>query len=240
MLFEGSRVVITGASGNLGGAAARAFHWHGARLALVGRDAKRLHSAFTDLDEERGHLFCAVDLTDPDATAKSLGAVVEEFGAVDVLINIAGGFRATAPVHKLPRGEWESMLDLNARSVVHAAQAIVPSMIETGGGKVINVGSSASTYGSRNMSAYAAAKAAVLRITESMSAELRDHNISVNCVSPGTLDTPQNRAAMPNADFSRWVSPDAVADVIVFLASDVARAIHGQNIQAAGLAAGLN
>src|SRR5204862_3367006 len=122
------------------------------------------------------------------------------------------------------------MQDLNVRTLLHAVQAVVPGMVARGRGKVVNVGAQAALRGAGGMGAYAAAKSQVLRLTESMAAELREHGINVNCVLPSIIDTPQNRAAMPNANPQRWVSAEALADVIAFLASDAARAIHGAGI----------
>jgi NAD(P)-dependent dehydrogenase (short-subunit alcohol dehydrogenase family) len=107
-------------------------------------------------------------------------------------------------------------------------------MIAAGRGKIVNIGAVAALAGKANMGAYSASKSAVIRLTESMSAELRDKGINVNCVLPSIIDTPQNRADMPKADPLRWVGPDALAEVILFLASDAARAIHGAAIPVTG------
>jgi NAD(P)-dependent dehydrogenase (short-subunit alcohol dehydrogenase family) len=108
-------------------------------------------------------------------------------------------------------------------------------MLAAGGGRIVNVAAGAALRGGARMGAYAAAKSAVIRLTESMSAELKDRGINVNCVMPSIIDTPQNRAAMPDADASRWVAPEALAEVMLFLASDRARAIHGAAIPVTGL-----
>jgi len=105
--------------------------------------------------------------------------------------------------------------------------AVVPLMLDAGGGRIVNVGALSAHRGVANMGAYTAAKSVVLRLTEAMDAELGERNINVNCVLPSTLDTPQNRAAMPKTDPARFVAPADVANVIVFLASAAARAIHG-------------
>ena len=161
-------------------------------------------------------------------------AAHERFGRIDVLCNIAGGFRMGAPVHETPDADWDFLFGLNARSVLHTARAVVPGMIEAGGGKIVNVGAFAAQNGVASMGAYCASKSAVIRLTEAMAAELREKSINVNCVLPTIIDTPENRAAMPDADPGRWVSPEALAEVIVFLASDGARAIHGAAIPVVG------
>jgi len=119
--------------------------------------------------------------------------------------------------------------------VINCARAVVPGMIAAGRGKNINIGAIAGLSGKANMAAYIASKSAVIRLTESMAAELRDKGINVNCVLPSTIDTPQNRKDMPKVDPGRWVAPEALADVILFLASDAARAIHGASIPVSGL-----
>jgi NAD(P)-dependent dehydrogenase (short-subunit alcohol dehydrogenase family) len=111
---------------------------------------------------------------------------------------------------------------------------LVPQLLGRGGGRIVTVGAAAAAKGVAQMGAYCASKSALVRLTESLSAELRDRNINVNCVLPSIIDTPDNRAAMPDADPARWVAPQALAEVIVFLASEGARAIHGAAIPVTG------
>jgi NAD(P)-dependent dehydrogenase (short-subunit alcohol dehydrogenase family) len=126
------------------------------------------------------------------------------------------------------------MIDLNARSVFVACQAVIPTMVDQRSGKIINVAARSGLAGAARSAAYSAAKAAVIRLTESMAAELKNDGINVNCVVPGTIDTPRNRADMPKGDPSRWVTADSLAEVILFLASDAARDIHGAAIPVYG------
>src|SRR6266571_705348 len=175
------------------------------------------------------------DALDAAAVANAVRTAVDRFGRIDVLCNIAGGFRMGHPVHETPEDTWELMLDLNAKSVINTARAVVPRMIAAGQGKIVNIAALAGLGGKANMGAYSAAKSAVIRLTESMSAELRDKGINVNCILPSIIDTPQNRADMPGADPRRWVAPEALAEVVLFLASDAARAIHGAAIPVTGL-----
>jgi NAD(P)-dependent dehydrogenase (short-subunit alcohol dehydrogenase family) len=135
----------------------------------------------------------------------------------------------------MPLDLWDFMLDLNARSVLIASRAVIPQMIKQQRGKIITIGSKSAFGGAANKAAYSASKAAVLRLTESMSAELKHQGINVNSVLPGTIDTPTNRLAMPAADTGRWVTPEQLANVILFLASDAANAIHGAAIPVYGL-----
>ena len=233
MTFEGKTCLVTGAAGNLGRAVAAAFASTGAALVLLGRDEKSLRTVLGNRGERS--LFLEADLLDAAAVANAVRTAVDRFGRIDVLCNIAGGFRMGHPVHETPEDTWELMLDLNAKSVINTARAVVPRMIAAGQGKIVNIAALAGLGGKANMGAYSAAKSAVIRLTESMSAELRDKGINVNCILPSIIDTPQNRADMPGADPRRWVAPEALAEVVLFLASDAARAIHGAAIPVTGL-----
>ena len=226
-------VVITGASGNLGRALAGVFASRNAQLVLVDRQRDGLDAIYGAEDARRIHV--AADLLNPEAVEGAAKAAMDRFGRVDVLCNIAGGFRMGPPVHETSDADWNFLSDINARTVLHAARVFVPRMLEGGGGKIVNVGAFSAQKGAPHMAAYVASKSAVIRLTESMSAELREQNINVNCVLPTVIDTPENRKAMPDADPRKWVAPEDLANVIAFLASDAARAIHGAAIPVTGL-----
>jgi NAD(P)-dependent dehydrogenase (short-subunit alcohol dehydrogenase family) len=228
--FSGHVVMVTGAGGNLGSATAHAFAQAGAKLILVEREVEKLQGIYP---ADRA-LVLSADLTDPASVGELISRAVDHFGQIDILANTVGGYRAGTPVHETPLETWDFMLTLNARTAFLIGQAVIPHMLARGQGKIINVAARGGLDGAAKQSAYSAAKSAVIRLTESMAAELKHSGINVNCVLPGTIDTPQNRAAMPNADYQRWVSPDAIADVIVFLASEAARAITGAAIPVYG------
>lgn len=233
MPFTGKNVVITGAAGSLGKAVAAAFAAAGANLALWDIDEEHLHAAYAQ--PAPAWLFSAVNLLDPDSVSAAANAAMAKFGRIDILCNIAGGFQMGAPVHELLVETWHTMMDLNAGSVINTARAVVPQMIAAGSGKIINIGANSALSGKGGMSAYCASKSAVARLTESMAAELREHGINVNCVLPSILDTPPNRSAMPDANPANWVAPESLAEVILFLASNAARTIHGASIPVVGL-----
>ena len=222
-------VLITGAAGNLARAVAEVFVRQGDRVALLARKREALAKVYGEEDAQ--HLFVVADLLQADA----LQAAVGKLGAVDVLCNLAGGFAMGDPVHATAASEWQKLQDLNVRTLLNAVQAVVPGMLARGRGKVVNVGANSALRGAGQMGAYIAAKSQVLRITESMAAELREQGINVNCVLPSIIDTPENRAAMPKADAARWVAPERLAEVIAFLASDAASAIHGASVPVVGL-----
>jgi NAD(P)-dependent dehydrogenase (short-subunit alcohol dehydrogenase family) len=233
--FRNRVIAVTGAAGNLGVAVAKAFHKAGARLALVDRTPDRLTALFPELSNSTDHLFAPpTDVTDPASVASAFGGIAGQFGQIDALINTAGGYRAGSPLHKTSIEDWDFMLNLNARSVFLTCQAVIPQMLRQNSGRIINIASRAALGGDAYHAAYSVSKTAVVRLTESMAAELKDYGVNVNCVMPGMIDTPQNRAAIPDADFTRWVAPEAISDVILFLASDGARAINGAAIPVYG------
>ncbi|HZE59149.1 MAG TPA: SDR family NAD(P)-dependent oxidoreductase [Burkholderiales bacterium] len=219
-------VILTGAAGNLGRAVAAAF----ADANLVLLDLKR--GSLQDGDRQ---MFVETDLLNAQSVQAAVDKAVQRFKRIDVLCNIAGGFRMGSPVHETSDKDWDFMLNVNARTVLNMSRAVVPAMLKGGGGKIVNIGAFAAQKGAAQMGAYVASKSAVIRLTETMAAELREKNINVNCVLPTIIDTPENRKAMPDADPKRWVAPEDLAQVIVFLASDAARAIHGAALPVTGL-----
>lgn len=231
--FDNKVVVITGADGNLGRAVAAAFARAQARLVLVGLRAQSLENAFGQSDAQQ--VLVAADLTQRAGADAVVEQAIARFGRIDVLCNIAGGFRMGPAVHETPTEDWDFLFALNLRSVLHMAAAMVPGMLANGGGRIVNVGAFAAARGVAHMGAYTASKSALARVTEAMSGELREQGIRVNCVLPSIIDTPENRAAMPDADPARWVSPHDLASAILFLASDRARAIHGACLPVTGL-----
>jgi NAD(P)-dependent dehydrogenase (short-subunit alcohol dehydrogenase family) len=233
--LTGKVVIITGASGNLGQALVRAFLAEGSLLALVDHDSMKVTAAFPELSTSPQHLILpSADLTQPDDAEALAEKVSEFFGHIDVLVNTVGGFRSGTPVYTTPVETWDLMQNLNTRSVFLACRAVIPILLKNGSGKIINVAAKSALTGKANMAAYTASKNAVINLTESMAAELRDHNIQVNCILPGTIDTPRNRQDMPKADFSKWVPPEDIASVILFLASQVSRAVVGAAVPVNG------
>ena len=226
-------VIVTGAAGNLGAAVARAFAELGANLVLVDLKREGLEKAFGPENDQR--LFAPANLLEMAGATGVAQAALARFGRIDVLCNIAGGFRMGETVHETSDENWNFLFDLNTRTLLHAVRAVVPHMVTAGGGKIVNVGAFAAQKGVAQMGAYTASKATVIRMTEAMAGELRDKSINVNCVLPTIIDTPQNREAMPKANPAKWVAPADLANVIVFLASDAARAVHGAAVPVTGL-----
>jgi NAD(P)-dependent dehydrogenase (short-subunit alcohol dehydrogenase family) len=232
MDFQNRTVLITGAAGQLGRAVVSRFAAAGAKLVLLDRQVEQIKAA---PGQSARCMVAAVDLLRADAVQAVLRSAIERFGRIDVLCHLAGGFRMGQAVHETGPDTWDFLFDLNVRTLVNVANAVVPAFIDNGGGRIVTVGAYSAQRGIAQMGAYCASKSALIRLTESMSAELKDRQINVNCVLPTIIDTPDNRTAMPDADPARWVAPEALADVIAFLASDAARAIHGAAVPVSGL-----
>src|SRR5712691_8416384 len=236
--LSGKIAVISGASGNLGAAVAHRLYKEHAKLALIDRHEDRLTDTLRKLDiDPNGVLFGILDLTQKAEVVSFIDKVTATFGQVDIMINTAGGYKPGKPVHETDESFWDSVIELNAKPAFLLSAAVARSMIAKGNtGRIINVAGKAGLSAFGTGAAYGAGKAIVLRLTESMSAELVKRGITINAVLPSTIDTPQNRANDPNADFSKWVSPDSLADVIAFLCSDSARDISGAAIPVYGRA----
>lgn len=233
--FRGRTVIVTGATGNLGAAVTQKFINQSANLVLTDRGEDRLGQRFPEFLGSNQHILAdRVDVTNSDSVNGLIGKVLERFKHIDVLVNTVGGFSAGTILPETPLSTLDFMLSLNARSVFVTSQAVLPHMIKEKQGKIVNLAARAGLRGSAKMSAYSASKAAVIRLTESMAEEVKNLGINVNCILPGTIDTPQNREAMPGANYEKWVKTESVADVIVFLASDYARDIHGAAIPVYG------
>ena len=218
-------IVVTGAAGALGTVLTARLAALGARV--IGLDMAQFRNE-ANLELAIG----GVDLGAPEAIAGAFATINTRFGSLDGLANIAGGF-VWETVADGSVDTWDRMYRTNVRSCLLTSQAGIP-LLRQRGGAIVNVSAFASQRAEKGMGAYAAAKSAVSRLTESLAAELKDNGVRVNAVMPSIIDTSANRASMPDADFSRWVAPDALADAIVFLLSDAARAITGALVPVMG------
>jgi NAD(P)-dependent dehydrogenase (short-subunit alcohol dehydrogenase family) len=222
-MLENLHVVITGAAGTLGQAAAEKAREYGATV--TGLDIVDT----ADLDNTDAYR--QLNLLDRNATIACFGSL----GKVDALFNIAGGFAMGDDAADPDSEQWDRMFSINVDTMRNATMAAVPGMVGQGRGRIVNIGALGALSGQGAMSAYCCAKSSVMRLTESLSEELRHQNVNVNAVLPSIIDTSPNREGMPDADFSEWVSPDKLAEVICFLASDRASAVHGALIPVRGL-----
>ena len=226
--LAGKVSIITGAVGNLGMATAKIFQQAGAKTVLVDRSPDRIREVFKDLVDSEDHFLAGgIDLSNSESLAKLIDLTLARFDRVDVLVNTVGGYRGGKPAHEADLADWDFLFNINLRTTLLCCRAVIPQMLKQGTGKIINIASRDGLRGTAGYAAYSASKSAVLRLTESLADELKASNINVNCIMPGTIDTPQNRASISNGDFAKWVEPAAIADVIAFLASDASRAING-------------
>ena len=233
--FSGKVVVVSGAAGALGREVVKAFLREEATVCAL--DHRAGHLAALGLDESGSGRLESIenmDLSLAEVAPQLKSEIHQRAGLADVLVHTVGGFTYGETVDGLSAETWQKMLDINVKTFLNFTKALVPDLIEKGKGKVITTGAKAALKGGAKMGAYSASKAALLRLTESMAAELVSAGIQVNCVLPGTIDTPNNRAEMPNADFSKWVPPEKIAETILFLASTESDAITGAAIPVYG------
>jgi NAD(P)-dependent dehydrogenase (short-subunit alcohol dehydrogenase family) len=224
--MDGKVIVVTGASGALGKVVAASALAQGARVAGVDHAASQL--AATPSRIELG----GVDLTDAAQASKAIDAAAAHFGKLDALINIAGGFAFETVAEGDPK-TWQRMYALNVHTALNASRSAIPHLVASGSGRIVNVGAMGALQAGSGMGAYAASKAGVHRLTEALAAEWKGQ-ITVNAVLPSIIDTAANRASMPNADFGKWVTPEELASVILFLASDAASAVTGALVPVSG------
>ena len=231
--FTGQVVVVTGAGGNLGSAIAQTLARHGAMLALADMRQPMLERTLSGMDGH-GHLTIAgADVRTRDGTARIVAETLARFGRIDALANTVGTFKMAA-VADGAADDWSLLMDLNALSALRLSEAVLTPMRDRGYGRIVHVSAGAAQKSSAGAGVYAASKAAVLRITEAVADENKAQGITANCVLPGTIDTPHNRADMPTADHTLWVSPAEIAAVVAFLLSREAGAVTGAAVPITG------
>jgi NAD(P)-dependent dehydrogenase (short-subunit alcohol dehydrogenase family) len=224
--MDGKVIVVTGALGALGRVVTDLALARGARVASVDHAPTQVPATSNQLE------LGGVDLTDAAAARKAIDHAAAHFGRLDALINVAGGFAWETVADGDPK-TWQRMYALNVTTTLNASRAAIPHLLLSGAGRIVNVGALGAVQAGSGMGAYAASKAGVHRLTEALAAEYKGR-ITVNAVLPSIIDTSANRADMPKADFTKWVKPKELADVILFLASDAASAVTGALLPVAG------
>jgi NAD(P)-dependent dehydrogenase (short-subunit alcohol dehydrogenase family) len=229
MTLQGKTVIVTGGFGALGRVVAEEASKRGASVAILDHAA----SHPDELLGSNALLIGGIDLSSPAEAEKAMGAVRAKFGRIDALLNIAGGFQWDT-VADGKAESWDRMYALNLKTALNACKAALPHLLESGAGRIVNVGAESALHVASGMGPYAASKSAVHRLTESLADELKLKGVTVNAVLPSIIDTPLNRREMPKADFTRWVAPAEIAAVMLFLASDEAKAVTGALIPVTG------
>jgi NAD(P)-dependent dehydrogenase (short-subunit alcohol dehydrogenase family) len=221
-------VVVTGASGILGKAVCQAALASGHRVAEID-----FSPAASEHEATGTMVLGGVDLTSPEQAAEAINSIIARFGQIDVLMNIAGGFRWET-VGASDLALWERMHQMNLVTTLNASKAVLPHLLARRSGSIVNVGANGALKAMAGMGAYAASKSAVHRLTEALAEETKGAGVTVNAVLPSILDTPANRADMPDADFNLWVKPAALAEVMLFLAGPEAAVITGALLPVTG------
>jgi NAD(P)-dependent dehydrogenase (short-subunit alcohol dehydrogenase family) len=222
-------VYVSGAAGNLGQAVTKIFLSKGAYVVALDIMDQDLQTAYPKTSDRISTY--AIDLTDLIACKALFCSLVKEKKTADILCALAGGFAMGDPVHQTPIYTLSQMFKLNVLTLVTLISTTVPYMQRKGSGKIITIGANAALSGLPNMGAYCASKSAVMKLTESMSAELKCNGFNVNCILPTIINTPQNRAAMPDTDPKDWETPESIAELICHLSSNAAKDVHGAMVR---------
>jgi len=226
MNFNNKVVVITGGTGALGHAVTQAFLQAAARVVVTYTREAEFDALKEEVSARENLLGIKTNVLD-EASVKAMVQQAARFGHLDVLVNTVGGFLGGVPIVETSLEQFEKMLALNLKSAFLCCKHVLPVMIQQRGGRIINIASKGGLQGGEGITAYGASKAGLINFTQSLAAEGKSHNITANAIIPGTIDTPANRHSMPNANFAEWVTPEALAQTILFLSSNEAQVING-------------
>ncbi|GBD37969.1 Dihydroanticapsin 7-dehydrogenase [bacterium HR37] len=228
--------IVTGGTGALGRVIVSEFLKEGAKVICTYIVDEELRDVLPLLSQFRDQIvFTKTNVIKQKQVERTVQKTLRRFGRIDILVNTVGGF-AYAPVVETDEKTWDHMMNINLKSTFLCSKAVLPHMIKQNYGKIINISSRPALKGAAGVGAYGASKAGVLNLTEAIAEEVREYDINVNAILPSVIDTPANRKAMPEADFSKWVKPEEIARVVVFLASDESKPISGAGIPVFGKA----
>lgn len=235
--LSGLVVLVTGATGGLGRVVVGRLLGAGAMVAAVYRDEGKFRGLLAAAGESRDALggFKA-DVTSEAEVREMVEAVVRRYGRVDALMNLAGAYRGGADIAGTPEGDWDFLMRTNLKSAFLCSRAVLPVMAKAGSGRIVNVAArpAVENKGRAKSGAYAVSKAGVVVLTAAIAEEFRRSGITANCIVPGSIDSPENRAAMPGADHSKWADPRDIAEVLVFLVSGASSVTSGAAIPVYG------
>jgi len=230
--------VITGATGALGRVVVKAFLDHGMRVVSTYRNEEKQNQLVDFLGEADALMSVKTDVTNEADVQALFQKVIEKYGRVDILLNIVGAYKGGTEIANTKEDDWDSMMSINLKSAFLCSKAALPHMMRQNYGRIINVASRTALekrYRSKS-GAYAVSKAGVVVLTETTAEETKRYDINVNCILPSTIDTPSNRQILPEADFSKWVKPEQIAKVLLFLVSEDSNTISGASIPVYGKA----
>lgn len=228
MNFANKIVLITGATGGLGSAVTGAFLNAGARVAATHTGIEKFKELESELKPQPGKLLgIETNVFDSASVKQMADTVMEKFGSIDALVNLVGGYLGGISVADMSEKQWDFMFNLNLKSVFLVCRQVLPVMMQQKSGRIVNITSGGGLKGAEDIAAYGASKAGVINLTQTLAAEGKKYNITANAIAPGMIDTAANRKAIPKADFSKWVTPASLAEVILFLCSDAAKDISG-------------
>ena len=234
MSLDDECVIVTGAAGNLGSVVARTLARKGAKVVCVDRAERAFDVAEDGIDPAHVMWITGQDISVKSAMDQVVAEATAKFGPVTGLVNTVGGF-AVGKVMAEALDQWDLMMMLNAKIALVTSAAVLPGMVAAGRGRIVHIAAQPGLKAVGGQAAYAASKAAVIRLVESIAAEHRGDRITANCILPGTLDTPVNRASMPNAKPDIWISPASIAELIAFLVSRAGAVVTGGAIPATAL-----
>lgn len=228
MNFDHRIVIITGGTGALGAVVVQTFLQRGARVITTYHSPRSLMELQAALGEEKSRLTgMSTDVTKEAGMQTLVAETMKNFGRIDVLVNLVGGYMGGVNLADTSEADWERMLTLNLKSTFLSCKAVLPHMLKQNYGRIVNTSSRGAVEVGPGAAAYSVSKAGVLTLTQSLAQEVKQHNITANVVLPGLIDTPQNRQNIPGADYAKWVSPESIAHLMLYLASEEAGAING-------------
>jgi NAD(P)-dependent dehydrogenase (short-subunit alcohol dehydrogenase family) len=235
--FDGKVVLVTGGTGGLGTEVCLAFLRANASLGVTYHSDSSLQRLNSNLGDLAKNVFAIKkDLRKEEDVKNLVSDLVKNFGKIDVLANVIGGYIAGKPVTEIDEKVWDEMMNINLKTAFLLSKYIVSQMEKQESGKVIHVAARPGLKGAGFDAAYVASKSGIIRLVESLSEEVKAKGINVNCILPSIINTEENRKAMPQSDFTKWVKPSEIAKVILFLASEESRPINGAAIPVYGLA----
>jgi len=238
-LLKDKVTIITGATGALGRVVTMRLAQNGAKVVVLYRKEKALQELQEFLgDQGSSVMWFLGDATDSKSVQNLVQKTIGEYGRIDILLNIVGAYVGGKVLAETDERTWDIMMNVNLKTAFLCSKAVLPHMMERRQGKIVSVAArTAVQRGTRARSgAYAVSKAGVVTLTEALAEETKDHGIQVNCIMPSTIDTEANRRMLPKADFTKWVDPEEIAEVILFLVSDASKPTSGASIPVYGRA----